>query len=260
MSVLSLAVATLRNPDAILDRAEDDRYVHDVIPRLLALAVVGAASFGAVVGSYRGGVQIVYAATKMPVLFVLPLLVALPAVYAMFTATGGKVDPRRLALAGLVGATRSAILAAAAGPAVWLVYASWLDYHVAVLLLAAALVGVGLPGLVVLGRAITAPVHRRWIAVGASLAVMGAVTAQTGWLLRPFIARPTAEVAFLRPIEADVGQAIVETSASSVGLYGQRWEVERRGLAAEGLRTRAPVAPIPPVAPTAQPFDVESYR
>lgn len=238
MSLLTLAIDTLRDPDAILDRADDDRYVHDVVPRLLALAVLGAGSFGAVVGSYRGGLQIAFAATKMPVLFILPLLVALPAVYTLFTATGGRVDPRRLALAGLVGATRSAILAAAAGPAVWLVYASWLDYHAAVMLLAATLVGVGLPGLVVLGRVVSAPTHRRWIAIGASLAVMGSVTAQTGWLLRPFVARPTAQVAFLRPIEADIGQALLETSASSVGLYGESWEVERRGLAAEGLRTR----------------------
>lgn len=242
MSVLTLAVHTLRDPDAILDRAGDDRYVHDVVPRLLGLTVLGAASFGAVVGSYRGGAQILFAATKMPVLFVLPLLVALPAVHALFTATGGHVQPRKLALAGLVGAARSAILAAAAGPAVWLVYSSWLDYHAAVMLLAAALVGVGLPGLVVLGRAVTAPTHRRWIAIGASLAVIGAVTAQTGWLLRPFVARPTAELAFLRPIEADIGQALLETGASSVGLYGESWQVEQRGLAAEGLRIRRPAS------------------
>ena len=32
----------------------------------------------------------------------------------------------------------------------------------------------------------------------------GAITAQTGWVLRPFVARPEAELTFLRPIDSDV--------------------------------------------------------
>ena len=56
------------------------------------VAGFGAALLGAVCGSYRGGIQIAFAAVKMPALFLVPLLVALPAVHARAGVSSGGAE------------------------------------------------------------------------------------------------------------------------------------------------------------------------
>ncbi len=228
-STLSVAARVLRDPRSLLEEAEDPKVFAALIPRLLGLTCAAAALFGVVVGSYRGGVQIPYVAIKMPLLLLIPLVVALPAVRALWAACGAEASYGRIALAGLLGVTRTAILAAALGPVLWLLYSSGLDYHLAVLVLVAALGVVGLPGLAVLGAVAPAGRSRRWIGTLGSALVFGILLAQSGWLLRPFVARPTVEVSFLRPIEAHVFSSLGASSSSAVGWY-DGWRVERRGL------------------------------
>lgn len=228
-SIPSLVSTILRDPVSLLDRASTPDALAHLAPRLLGVTIVAGAIFGAVVGSYRGGLQIAYAGAKMPALLLIPALVALPAVRALWQAAEVEVPYPRIALATLVGAARTAVLAAALGPVLWLVYSVSPGYHLSVLLLAATLALVGLPGLAVVGRAVPSTGLRGWLAIGASVVVLGLTTAQTGWLLRPFVARPTAEVSFLRPVEEDVFSSVTATALSAVGVY-PGWEAEPAGL------------------------------
>jgi len=59
----------------------------------------------------------------------------------------------------------------------------------------------------------------------ASLVVVGVVLAQGGWLLRPFLVCPRAEISFVRPIEADVFSSVGAAWRSSRGDY-RGWEAE----------------------------------
>ncbi|MCB9677437.1 MAG: hypothetical protein H6737_20180 [Alphaproteobacteria bacterium] len=229
-SIFSLVARVLRDPIAIVDRSEDPDALQELAPRLLGIAVVGCMIFGTVVGSSRGGIQLVYAAVKMPLLLWIPVALALPAARALWMACEVEVPWSRVALAGLVAMARTAILAAAAGPVLWLYYSLSPGYHVSVLALAAALAAVGLPGLGVVARAMPAGGKRRWLAMAGSLVVLGLCVAQTGWLLRPFVARPAGEVTFLRPIEEDVFSSLGATTRSAVGDYSQEWEPETRGM------------------------------
>lgn len=235
MHILTLAATVLRDPDALIDLADDREALGRVIPQLLLVAAVGAATFGLVIGSYRGGIQLVYAAVKMPFLLAIPVIVCLPAIRALYAACRVDAPYERLALASTVGMARTGLLAAALAPVVWLLYSVALDYHLAVLLLAGTLALAGLPGLLTVSRALPGRGEGRLLATVASIAILGATTAQTGWLLRPFVARPNGEVAFLRPIEADVASSLAATGAASVGEY-QDWEPEAAGLAGRGLR------------------------
>lgn len=228
--MLHLASVVLRDPSTLLDRD-----LSELAPRLLALAASGALLFGVVVGSYRGGIQLLYAGVKLPVLLLLPVVVGLPAVTALYRAGGGEVSWRRVALAGLAGLARTGILAAAASPILWLVYSLHIDYHAAVLLMAGALAAVGLPGLAVVRLALPQTGSLRFLAVAGSILLLGLITMQTGWVLRPFVARPTAEVTFLRPVEADVFSSLGATATAAGGYY-QDWEAESSGLVGRGLR------------------------
>jgi hypothetical protein len=233
--MLKTAADVLRHPDRLLDLADAPDAFARAAPKLVAIALLGAATFGIAVGSYRGGVQIAYAAVKMPLLLGIPLVVSLPAVRALYAACAVEAPWRRVAMAGLVGAARTAVLAAALGPVVWLPYSVTIDYHAAVLLLCGALVVAGAPGLALVSRALPGRGEGRLLATVGSILVLGFTIAQTGWVLRPFIARPNAEVTLLRPVESDVLSAIGATATASVGVY-QDWEPDPAGFAGRGFR------------------------
>lgn len=225
--MIELTATVLRDPAALLDA--DAERLGWLVPRLLAITVAGAAVFGLVIGSYRGEIQLVYAAVKTPFLLLIPLLVGLPAVHALYRSCDLEVSWTRMAVAGLAGAARSAVLAAALGPVLWLLYSVGIGYHFAVLVLAASLVAVGIPGLLTVRLAVPPGGRRRWLALAGSVLVLGVLTAQTGWILRPFVARPTVEVAFLRPIEADIASSLGATAQSAIGVY-PGWDARGEGL------------------------------
>lgn len=227
--MLALVARVLRDPASLLDGE-----LAELAPRLLAITLLGAAVFGGVAGSYRGGVQLVFAALKMPLLLLIPLVVGLPAVRGLFAGCGTEIRSDRLGMAGLVAAARTSILAAAASPLLWLLYSLGIDYHLAVLALAVALVAVGLPGWSTLRLVLPRSAQRRWLALTGSVAVLGLLAMQTGWVLRPFVARPTADVAFLRAVESDIFSGLSATGRSAVGDYSG-WEAEEAGFVGKGM-------------------------
>jgi hypothetical protein len=215
-----LCARLLRDPRRVVEAADDPAAFAAVVPRLLGVIAVGLGVLGAVVGAQSGALQTGFAAVKTPALVLLPALVALPAVRALWRCSDVAVSYRRLSLAALAGTARTGILAAGLAPVYWFVVSLGLSYHEHVLLFAATILGIGLPGLWTLGAAIPAGGSRRWLAAAGSVLVVGVLLAQTGWVLRPFVARPRGEVAFLRAIEEDVFTSLASTAASAVGVYG----------------------------------------
>jgi len=218
-------------------------------PALLAATALGGALLGGVVGSHHGGLQTVYAAAKTPLLLVVPPLFALPAVEAAWALVGTPVSVRRLRAATLVGMARTAVLAAALGPFVWLWSSAGVDYHAAVMAFAGTLVLAGIPGLLTVLRALPRPAQMHRFAMVGSLALLGAVFAQTGWLLRPFVARPTAEVTFLRSLEEDVFSSLLASQRSARGNYSG-WETKSSGFLARDADS--PVSKTVEAQPTLQ--------
>ena len=230
---LTIVALLLREPERLLGEQLDEHAAGDRLaqlgPSLLAITVAGAALFGVVLGSYRGGLQLVYAALKTPLLLLLPVLVGLPAVRAFHRACEIQLSWSALALTSLVAMARTAVLAAACGPVLWLYLSLHPDYHRAILAMVAALCLVASPGLLFLLRSVPDTGRNQPLAAVASAAVLGLRLAQSGWLLRPFIVRPTAEIAFSRPIEADVFSSLASTRRSASGNY-RGWDAPAAGL------------------------------
>ena len=229
-SLLALTGLLLRSPERLVDDHEVDLQARliELAPKLLALTLIGGAAFGVVVGSYRGSIQYLYAGLKAPLLLLLPMLVGLPALRAFLAACELRLSWTRLALASLLAVARTAVLAAATSPVLWLYLSVHPDYHRAVLAMAGTLIVVGVPGLWTLTASLPAGGRNRPLAHAAALAVFGVLLAQTGWLLRPFVVRPRAEIALFRPIEANVFSSLRATQQAASGRYG--WEARGAGL------------------------------
>lgn len=230
-SLLALAGVLLREPQRLVDDDDLDTQAQliELAPKLLALTLIGGAAFGMVVGSYRGSIQYLYAGLKAPLLLLLPMLLGLPALRAFLAACELRLSWSRLALASLLAVARTAVLAASTSPVLWLYLSMHPDYHRAVLAMAGTLVLVGMPGLWTLTSSLPAGGRNRPLAHAAALIVFGVLLAQTGWLLRPFVVRPRAEIALFRPIEANVFSSLRATQQSAQGRYGD-WEARGGGL------------------------------
>jgi len=237
MSILSLITQLLRNPRNLVETHDSPNGLTQLTPSLLTIIAAGGSIFGAVTGSYRGGLQTFYAATKFPILLIIPMIITLPAVFALWRACTEQEDLswRRLSLSGLVGLARTAILLAAVGPILWLGYSLQIDYHLAVVLMVAALGLVGLPGLSTVLSMLPGQGIMRWVATCGALGILSLTMAQTGWLLRPFVARPTVKISLYRPIEEDIFSSLGATVLASFGDY-QDWDAESTGVLGRGVQ------------------------
>lgn len=212
IALLNLALNTLRDPRGVVDEHETAADLGRLAGPCLAVAGVGLAVLGAVAGSMRGDLQVAFAALKLPVLFLLPLLVALPAVHAILGACGVRVSWTRLGAAGLVAMARSGVIAIGVSPILWLLLSFGPSYRLAVLLFCATVALVGLPGPVTIARIVPGKGLMRWAAALATGAVITVAMAQSGWMLRPFVSAPDQELVFLRPVEDDVVHGLSTTT------------------------------------------------
>jgi hypothetical protein len=230
-SLLALTGVLLRKPESLIDDDEFDVEARliELAPKLLMLTLIGGAAFGLVVGSYRGSIQYLYAALKAPALLLLPMLLGLPALRAFLAACELQLSWSRLALAALLAVARTAVLAASTSPVLWLYLSMAPDYHQAVMAMAGALVIVGVPGLWTLTSSLPSGGRNRPLAQATALVVFGVLLAQTGWLLRPFVVRPRAEIALFRPIEANVFSSLEATQRAARGRHIE-WEARSGGL------------------------------
>jgi hypothetical protein len=84
----------------------------------------------------------------------------------------------------------------------------------------AVLAACGLPGLLVVARAVPSGGRSRWMALAGSLALLAVGSMQTGWLLRPFLVRPQSDdIVLFRAVEDDVFHGLGLTALSSLHIY-----------------------------------------
>jgi hypothetical protein len=187
---------------------------------MLATIVVCMAIVGAALGSYRGGVQIAYAALKLPIVIVGTAALSAPALTAIGAALG---RPARLAhdLALVVVALAfGSLLLVACTPLLLLAHSLDVGYHATILLLVAMFAIAGVAALRVIGGAVSADAAApgRVSAVLALCVVFAIVGGQLSWALRPYLVRPASRedaIAFVHPLEGSLVDAISDTIHST---------------------------------------------
>jgi hypothetical protein len=230
----------LRSPDEIAAACREDRDVRAITATSLAALLVGTLVFGGVIGSFRGGAQIAYAAIKVPLAMAATLALSVPAFHAIAAALGRPFPIRSIVALALAAAGRASLVLLALAPMLWLVFDRGIGYHAAALASALAYGAAGLAAVSILVRGLGEGPFRVLTAIGFA-AVFFVVGGQASWILRPYLVRPRTwasaqshekKLPFLRGYEGSFADSIVTSSRSARGIYDgertrERSEMER---------------------------------
>lgn len=228
----------LRDPEGVAADCRDAADLGPLAATALAAIALGAAVFGGVIGSFRGGAQIGYAAIKIPLALLATLALCAPGFHAL-AATLGRPWPLRTVVAlSLSAAARAALVLLACAPVLWLLFDLGLGYHKAAMASALAYGLAGLAALSVLLRGLGPGAGRALTAIGF-VALFFAVGGQTSWILRPYLVRPRTEAPpFLRAREGSFADAVLMSGRSSMGIYDQDLEDVDSQVGGSGTRAK----------------------
>jgi hypothetical protein len=211
----------LRDRRAAIARVRDaaDVELPAIARVMVATIAVCAAIVGGTLGSDRGGLQIAFAAIKLPVVMLGTAVLSAP----VLTAIGGALGrPVRLAhdLVVVITALAFGSLVLVAGtPLVLLAHAAAIGYHATILVVVAAFALAGIATLRLIAGAFAGDAAPgRGAAVLALCCVFAVVGGQLAWALRPYLVRPARrdqDVAFVEPREGSLVDAIVDTVRST---------------------------------------------
>jgi len=224
----ALVTTMLRAPSDVVRRCRDASDLRAIAIVSLVLIALGTGLFGAVLGASRGGIQIAFAAVKLPIAVLATLAVCVPAFHVLAAVSGRAWSLRSTVALMLAAAARAALILLALSPALWLAMDLGMHYHEVVFASAIAFGASGLAALGVLARAVSSGDARREVdltglgtAVGFALVYL-TVLGQTSWILRPYVVRPrlpTSEIPFVRARESSFADAVFTTSQSAFGMY-----------------------------------------
>jgi hypothetical protein len=186
----------------------------------VGVLIVCTAVFGASLGFYRGGVQVLFAAIKLPLVTLLTLAVAAPLLYMLNRALERPANMAREVAQLVASLARGSLVLAAELPLIWAAHAMGADYHRLILLTVVSCGVAGIASFWFLWNAISVTKTSRGLVALMLLTTMGVIGAQSSWLFRPFLVRPRAtNVVFMHPLEGSFSESIGDSFSSAQGHY-----------------------------------------
>ncbi|HEY3807677.1 MAG TPA: hypothetical protein VGL61_33980 [Kofleriaceae bacterium] len=211
----------LRDRAAILARIRAGTGVPALLRAMIGTIAVTMTIVGAALGSYRGGIQIAYAAIKLPLVLLGTAALSAPALSAIGAALG-----RRSRLAADITLVMAALafgslLLVACTPLIMLGREMDLEYHRMILATVVMFSIAGVAALRVIWRAVALEAAPGWrTAIAGMCAVFALVGGQLSWALRPYLVRPRApEAPFVRAVEGSLFDSISDELDSARGIY-----------------------------------------
>lgn len=210
----------LRRPAWFVEAASRDAAPTALVRAVLLTVLAGAGLFGASMGLFRPGPQILSSAVKLPLVLLFTAALSVPVYTATRWAQGAQVNLRQDILLFLSSLALTSLVLAALAPVVLLAVLSGVGYHGIVLTVVAC---AGAAGLVGVGAFVRAARRlgegRRRLAALAAAAVFAVVGVQMAWTLRPFVARPRAAFELVRAPEGGFFESVIVSADSARGVY-----------------------------------------
>ena len=218
---LGLIDQLLRDRDAMLARIAAGKGLAAITRAMVATIAIAMAIDGAALGSYRGGIQIGYAAIKLPLVLLGTAALSAPALTAIGASLGRRARLSADLALVVTALAFGALMLAACTPLILLGRAIDLSYHRMILGTVGmfALAGISSLRMIIHALSVERGPGRGSAIVGLCI-VFALVGGQLSWALRPYLVRPRAEeVVFVRQVEGGLFDAISGAVRSARGIY-----------------------------------------
>ncbi|HVO30327.1 MAG TPA: hypothetical protein VMV18_06310 [bacterium] len=213
-SILGTVDALLRDRAATQERIREGDDLAGFARAMLATIAVGAGSFGGAMGAWRGGLQIVLAGVKLPLVVLFTAALCAPAASALNAAFDRRSDARRDIALVLASLALGSLVLAALAPVLLLADTLGVSYHAFILAIVGCCAIGGLAGVILLVRGLAADGARLLPVSLGLLAVFALVGSQLAWSGRPWVTRPrTSGVVVLRAVD---DQSFLDSVARSL--------------------------------------------
>ncbi len=191
----------------------------DILPRILRLGLLFSTltfAYGFVMGIYSGFLQAVTAGLKVPILFILSLVVCFPAFFLLQLILGSKMRLLQITAIILAGFVLTGAIMVSFTPIVIFFILTGGDYHFLQLLHVAIFILAGLFGMKTVMDALKFSCERKNIYPQTGVVVfrfwaviLAFVGIQLAWNLRPFLAQRDEPFALFRTYEGNFYAAVI---------------------------------------------------
>ena len=213
MNYLSVFIELLRDRKTFLDEIHTQTRLQSKISALLVCSFVCFAFYGAIIGSFSSPQQAISSALKLPALYLITLIICVPALYIFNVLFGSTRTIRQHFTYVLSAASVIALLLCGFAPITLFFLITIIptkDYSFFLLLNVVIFALTGLFGVSFLYQAmrpdgtdsevnvsLRSNILRLW------LMLYGFVGSQLGWILRPFFSAPSESFEVFRPREGN---------------------------------------------------------
>ena len=246
MNHFAVLMQFLRDRDIFLENIKQGKKISKITFSLLVSSSFFFAIYGAIMGSFQGGLQILASAIKLPALYLLTLIICLPTLYFYEVVSGSKrTFPQYLAIL-LASMSIISVMLFGFAPVTLFFRLSINDYRFFTLLNVFFLSVTGLIGIRFLYDAMLSLAtpnlkvkpdifedeeeakeyvsqeislsQQRTFVIRAWLILYAFVGSQLGWTLRPFFGAPSEPFALFRNLESNFYFHMFELVISMFGL------------------------------------------
>ncbi|MEM8637492.1 MAG: actin-binding WH2 domain-containing protein [Cyanobacteria bacterium P01_G01_bin.54] len=210
MNHFAVLMQFLRDRPKFFEDVKQEQYLNATALSLLICSSGFFALYGMILGSFKGGLQILVSAVKLPALYLITLAICLPALFFFEVVAGSqrKFMQYLVLLLGAMGVISVMLLGFA--PVTLFFRLSLSDYtffqllNIFILGLASVIgVQVFYRGMVALTASEDLALKQRQLAMKLWLVLYGFVGSQLGWTLRPFFGSPGKPFELFRDLESN---------------------------------------------------------
>ncbi|MGB3298429.1 MAG: hypothetical protein WBA76_09180 [Phormidesmis sp.] len=226
MNHFSTLIRLLRDRSNFLNEVRDGIKLESKIASLLVASSAFFAVYGAIIGAYSGGLQIISSAIKLPALYLLTLLICLPTLYFFDILFGSQIGFKQYVTMALTAVAVISVLLFSFAPVILFFLISVKDYLFFLLLNVLVMGITGTVGIrlfykgmreLVEGSKAASSGSRRALLFGWMF-LYGLVGSQLGWTLRPLLGVEGEKFQVFRPeIEGNFYLQVIRSIGTFLG-------------------------------------------